>query len=90
MKVPTIKQFNAWSDKDKAWYINYETDGKHKFLPRSKGFFPVIFYFHLDVAILYDMGKDGVLISAEAVTIKEANDRLLTFGTAITAMTSKN
>lgn len=82
MTVPTIEKFNSWNEKDKAWWLNFETDGFYKKMKQHEGYFPVIFYEKEDVGIVYSVDQKGNLIEATAMTINEALDRLSRFKNA--------
>lgn len=90
MKVPTITQFNAWSEKDKLFWINYETDGSYKWMTRSKGYFPILVYPAENVGIVYEVNASGNIVEATAMTAAEATDRVQRYATAATAMRSTN
>ena len=89
MNIPTIHQFNAWSDTNKAWWIEYETDGRCKEMKANERNFPMILYNKENVAIMYKVDAQGNITQAFAITVDEALDLMERAERAKRATTSK-
>lgn len=90
MKIASISQFNNWSEKDKFWWIDFETAGKYRRMKRNKGYFPIIIYQREDVAIVYKVDPKGKLLEAKAMTVKEAFQKLELFEIVSKALSKQN
>ena len=90
MKIPTITQFNAWTDLQKELWLNHETKGKYKEMMRSRGYFPIIVYPEDNVGIVYEVDVDGKITHATAMTAKEATDRINTYMCASQGLKATN
>lgn len=87
MKIPTISQFNNWSDADKLFWINYETDGTYQAKETLPGEFPLIAYPDSNMGIIYKVDNAGTLTDATAMTIAEVYDRIKKFTKAFETVT---
>jgi len=87
-KIPSIQEFNKWTIKQRVKWIDYESGGKFRQYKRDQGYFPLIIYDAEDVGIIYEVNERGYLAYAEAMTIKEATDRLMRFKAASDAVMS--
>jgi hypothetical protein len=90
MQIPTITQFNQWTPKERLNWINLETAGKYKKLTRKKGYCPAIFYKAENVGIIYTVDSRGNLEKAEAMTVKDALDRVSRYMTAADAVNMRS
>lgn len=90
MDIPTINEFNSWTNKQKRRYIEIETGGVCNNLDRAKGYFPFIIYEKQNVAIVYSVDHKGNFTETTAMTVQQAIDRLTRFERASTAVLSTN
>lgn len=86
MQIPTINQFNQWTFKEKLAWINLETAGSYRKMTRKDGYIPAIFYKNENVGIIYSVDPKGKLEKAEAMTVRDALDRISRFISAADAV----
>lgn len=84
MREPTLSQFNEWPEKDKLFWINYETGG-YKGSPGTPGFI-----YYPGYAIRYMHNRKCHIVDAKAIELEEgiAEHRRAAF--AINAMCDVN